>query len=66
MDEREATLWTMRFDKLIAQVTSTVGCIIKIGQWEHTSEGSTFLAECLRGHRNMFENSSKRKRWSSF
>ena len=37
-----------RFTILLEQVSSTVGEVVRVGQWLHTREGMAFHKECLQ------------------
>ena len=42
----KASLWAKRFGRLLEKLPKTVGEVIQIGQWLHTTHGRDFLAEC--------------------
>ena len=41
-----ATLWAKRFAKIMEMLPKTVGEVIRVGQWLHTTYGREFLSEC--------------------
>ena len=41
-----ATLWAKRFAKIMDMLPKTVGEVIRVGQWLHTTYGREFLSEC--------------------
>ena len=58
----QSTLWNQRFSKILSHVSSTVGDIVRIGQWLHSTEGRDFLADCLAITKEAFGNSARRSR----
>lgn len=44
---KETTAWAQRFSKILQKVSSTVGEVVRIGQWLHSPGGRNFLEECL-------------------
>jgi hypothetical protein len=61
-DVSHPNLWNQRFSRIIAHVSSAVGNIIQIGQWLHTSDGTTLLGDCLRITKEVFGYSARRSR----
>ena len=55
----EMTKWAKRFVVLINKVSCTVGEVIRIGQWLHSSEGQQFYGQCLSIVQEELGNSSK-------
>lgn len=55
----EMTKWAKRFAVLINKVSCTVGEVIRIGQWLHSSEGQQFYGQCLSIVQEELGNSSK-------
>ena len=43
----QSTLWNQRFSKILSHVSSTVGDIVRIGQWLHSTDRGDFLTDCL-------------------
>jgi len=52
-----ATLWAKRFSKIMEMLPKTVGEIIRVGQWLHTTHGREFLRECTQLARDEFGES---------
>ena len=46
-NSKETTAWAQRFNKIIQKVSSTVGEVVRIGQWLHSAAGRSFFSECL-------------------
>lgn len=46
-DTKDVTKWGQRFTLLINKLSSTVGEVIRIGQWLHSKPGKQFYDECL-------------------
>ena len=38
----QSTLWNQRFSKILSHVSSTVGDIVRIGQWLHSTDRGNF------------------------
>lgn len=55
----DLTQWAQRFGVLIKKVSSTVGEVIRIGQWLHSIDGQKFLSECLAIIQDELGNESK-------
>ena len=56
------TRWAKRFGKFLNVLPKTVGEIIRIGQWLHSTEGRKFLAECTQIAVSEFGDSSNASR----
>ena len=58
----QSTLWNQRFSKILSHVSSTVGDIVRIGQWLHSTDRGNFLTDCLAITKEAFGNSARRSR----
>lgn len=61
-NSKETTAWAQRFSKILQEVSSVVGEVVRIGQWLHSTAGRDFFSECLNIVTQELGSSSKTAR----